>query len=139
MSTENRPLSAPPFESKLPEVLLKGLDDKDRYMLEESDKARQRMEWLMGHSISQASELAEVKQDVKETKEQALKTNGRLLAAEQTLKEHEPAIKTVRFAKRVVGNRWFWVGAAAFIFFALPAALTYAPTPTEFVKIVFGL
>lgn len=139
MPTDHAFHQLPSFQSRLPESLLKDLKEPERFLYIQSDKTDQRIEWLMSHALDQAAKLEEVRQEVKETKEQAMKTNGRLLSAEKTLSEHEPAVKKVELGTKVVTSRWFWIGAAAFVFFVAPWMMVHAPSPATFLQAVFGL
>lgn len=135
----NKHLSIPQFESKLPAEFTKGLDDRGQFLYTEMDKNSQKLEWLLNHSIEQATILAEVKA-------QTTKTNGRLLIAEEDIKEikatqleMKPAVAALQATLKVMRSKWFWVGAFMVVAFVFPWVATHAPTPSEFVKIVFGL
>lgn len=132
--SDNKSLTVPPFESKLPSELLEGLDKRDKYLYTKLDEIGQAQAWLVRQSVKHHETLEEVRA-------QAVATNGRLLAAEtdiKTLKAVDeaarPAVEAVQIAMKVGSSKWFWIAAALMLSIGLPWLVVNAPTPVSVIK-----
>ncbi len=131
MPTESRP----PFDKcRLPASLLSTLSDRDRHLYEASDRAEQKLEWLIEHSLQKAEVLEEVRQQVRAT-------NGRVLTAEADIRQLKettaPVVKMHDLGRRLVGSKYFWVGAGLMVFVVFPWLVANAPAPGLLIKAAF--
>lgn len=137
-SSEETSISVPPFESKLPAELLDGLDQRGRYLYMTMDEIRQAQQWLTEQAITQHETSQQIKKQV-------MVTNGRLLRAEDDIDElqayKEDTVKEINLVKlfrKILKNRWFWIGVTAFLVFGVPWLATHAPMAKEFFKLLFA-
>ena len=136
----------PTFACRIPAELLPH-DEKERRFYTQSDVMDQKMDWLLSASIAQGAKLEEVRV-------QATKTNGSVARviqdidtikgqAERQKEDVAPVVKAYGIAKTLAKSRLFWVGAAAFVVFGLPALISVAPAPIAFLRaavtILFGI
>ncbi len=125
-------LSVPPFESTIPDGLLKGKPDDQVFLYTKLDEIGQAQTWLINQAAKHQEALNALKDEVVEVKLQTTRTNGRLLKAEDTLTAQAPDINTVRSVKRFVGNRYFVIGALCFLFVGVPFIAAHAPGAAAF-------
>lgn len=131
MSNDNSS-SGPPFKSSLPPSLLEDLSDKDKFLYQSIDEMKQGQHWL-------ATKFDAHEKILQEVVAQTTRTNGRLLVAEEKIKEAEPAVKAVKSSMRIVKTRWFWVAVAAFLTIGLPWIVNHAPAPEKVIKWAIGM
>lgn len=139
MATDDKKsITVPPFESQLPPEFLEGLDHRGQYLYTKMDEIVQTQKWLTEQTVAQNTTLQEVKVQV-------LKTNGRLLKAEDdigqlknTQKEMQDDIKLIRVVKHIAVSKWFWIGVGAFLVFGVPWLATHASTASAFFKFIFA-
>lgn len=133
------PLTVPPFESRLPEEFLKGLDERGKYLYIKLDEIGQTQTWLINQAKKDSVALGDLRSDMKAVKEQTTRTNGRLLVAEGTLTNIAPEIETVKTVKKVVGNRYAIMAMLAFMFIGVPWLGAHATVVISWFKAGFSL
>lgn len=124
---DNKSLTVPPFESKLPAELLEGVGKFERHMYTKLDEIGQAQTWLIKQTVVQNGTLDEIRT-------QTVKTNGRVGVLEDKVKTLEGeqvsvknAIDTVELVKKAVWSKWTWVAIAIFFVFVVPYIVAHAP------------
>lgn len=111
-------LTPPEFKSNVPEVLINGLSDVDRYVVEQLSILNQKNDW-------QTSKIAEQAIVLKEVAKQTQKTNGRVTQLEdksqnfdKRLSEDKEVIDTAKKIVKMLSNKYILIAIlASFVIF----------------------
>ncbi len=132
MADPAQPLVVPPFESKLPQEMLEGLDIRGRYLYSKLDEIGQTQTWLINQTVRQNGKLDSIEAQV-------IRTNGRVGKVETKVEHLEvdsvgvkDTVETVALVKRLAMNKWVWIAFVAFLVFGIPFLAVHAPGAQAF-------
>lgn len=137
-SLNERRVTIPPFQSKLPPEFVDGLDDRGKYFYTKLDEIGQAQTWLIERKVEDGHILDEIKTQVYETNGQLTQAKIDIVGLKAAQKDAELALDTVKLARKVVWNKWFLIGTVAFFTLGVPFLASHSTWVVGILKILAG-